>query len=92
MSTDTSPNGFQFTPDQLRMLQSQLGEPLRVAVEETKKVYLVVEEGALPTLDENYIRQGLAHAAEQASRGEEAEWNTNEIKAAARQLLTQRAQ
>ncbi len=39
------------------------------------KVYLVIEKGVISTLDEEYIRRGLAHAAEQAARGDEADWN-----------------
>ena len=78
---------FQFTPDQVRVLESQQGEPLQVPVEGTNKVYLVIEKGIIPTLDEDYIRQGLAHAAEQAARGDEANWDIDEIKAAGRELL-----
>ena len=83
---------FQFTPDQVRVLESQQGEPLQVPVEGTNKVYLVIEKGIIPTLDEDYIRQGLAHAAEQAARGDEANWDIDEIKAAGRELLARRKQ
>ena len=74
------------------MLESQQGEPLQVPVEGTNKVYLVIEKGIIPTLDEDYIRQGLAHAAEQAARGDEANWDIDEIKAAGRELLARRKQ
>ena len=90
MEVEHSRDQFEFTPEQLRVLQNQGEEPLRVSVKHTRKVYLVIEEGAIPTLDEEYIRQGLAHAAEQAQRGEEAEWDPEEIKAAGRELLAQR--
>lgn len=80
---------FQFTADQLHVLRSHGGTPLHVPVKEANKVYLVVEEGELPSLDEDYIRQGLAHAAEQAERGEEADWSADEIMAAGRELLAQ---
>jgi hypothetical protein len=83
---------FQFTPEQVQVLESQHGEPLQVPVKETNKVYLVIEKGVISTLDEDYIRQGLAHAAEQAARGDEAEWDVEEIKAAGRELLAQRKQ
>jgi len=43
-----------------------------------------------PTLDEEYIREGLAHAAQQVERGEVADWDVEEIKAAARERLAQR--
>ncbi len=80
---------FEFTPEQLQTLQNQRGEPLQVPVKETNKVYLVIEKGVIPTLDEDYIRQGLAHAAEQVARGDEGEWDVEEIKAAGRELLAQ---
>ena len=90
METDHSCDRFEFTPDQLRVLRNQQGQPLHIPVEETKKLYLVVEEGVIPTLDEQYIRQGLAHAALQAERGHESEWNPEEIKAAGREFLARR--
>jgi hypothetical protein len=90
MDIANSQHRFEFTPEQVQLLQRQQGEPLQVPVKETKKVYLVIEEGVIPTLDEDYIRQGLALAAEQASRGEESEWDVEEIKAAGRELLSRR--
>jgi hypothetical protein len=88
-----SPNDrFQFTPEQVQLLENQHGEPLQVPVKETNKVYLVIEKGVVSTLDEDYIRKGLYHAAEQAARGEEADWDVEEIKAAGRELLERRKQ
>jgi hypothetical protein len=81
---------FHFTPEQVRLLNNQQGKPLQVPVAETSKVYLVVEQGVISTLDEEYIREGLAHAAKQVSDGQEADWDVNEIKAAGRELLAQR--
>ena len=89
MKLEHANDRFEFTPEQLEMLQKHGDEPLHVAVKETSKTYLVIEEGAIPTLDGEYIRQGLAHAAEQAQRGEEAEWDPEEIMAAGRELLAQ---
>ena len=83
---------FQFTPEQVQVLESQHGEPLQVPVKETNKVYLVVEKGVISSLDEDYIRQGLVHAAEQAACGDEADWDVEEIKAAGRELLARRKQ
>jgi hypothetical protein len=90
MEVSHTPNQFEFTPEQLQVLQSQQGQALHIPVAETNKVYLLVEEGMLPTLDEDYIRQGLTHAAEQAARGCEREWDPEEIKAAGRELLARR--
>lgn len=90
MELASSHDRFEFTPEQVQVLQNQHGEPLHVPVKETNKVYLVIEKGIIPTLDEDYIRQGLAHAAEQVERGEEGEWSVEEIKAAGREMLANR--
>jgi hypothetical protein len=90
MELDGRPNRFEFTPEQLQVLLNRAGQPLHVPVDATKKVYLVVEEGLIPTLEDEYIRQGLSHAADQAESGCESEWNAAEIKAAGRQLLARR--
>ncbi len=81
------PSGFEFTPEQLRVLARNSDQILHIPVAETNKIYLLIEQGVLPTLDEEYIRSGLAHASEQAARGEEAPWDAAEIKAAGRALL-----
>jgi hypothetical protein len=90
MSPLTPTDRFQFTPEQVQLLQNQCGLPLHVQVRETNKVYLVIEEGTIPTLDDDYIRQGLEHAAAQIERGEFADWDMEEIKAAGRALLEER--
>ena len=90
MKLTNSHERFEFTPEQVQLLHNQGGEPLHVPVQETNKVYLVIEEGVIPTLDEDYIRKGLAHAAEQVERGDEGEWDVEDIKAAGRELLTRR--
>jgi len=51
---------------------------------------LVVEQGVIPSLDEDYIRRGLAQAAESIARGDVKEWDVEEIKAAGRELLAER--
>jgi hypothetical protein len=89
MELSDSHQRFEFTPEQVRLLHNKSGEPVHVSVKETNKVYLVIEEGVVPTLDDDYIRLGLAHAAEQAKHGDEGEWDLEEIKAAGRALLAQ---
>ena len=91
MATSNYPNQFEFTPEQIRVLRDQSGQALHVSVAETNKVYLLVEEGTLSALDEDYIRRGLDHAASQASQGDEEEWSPEEIKAAGRDLLARRS-
>ena len=73
--------------EQRRVLASNPEQVLHIPVAETNKVYLVIEEGVLPKLDEEYIKNGLAHAAEQVAQGAEAVWDPVEIKAAGRALL-----
>jgi hypothetical protein len=90
MELHQSHNQFEFTPEQLEVLRNHTGMPLHVPVKQTSKIYLVIEEGVIPTLDEEYIRQGLEHAAEQVRRGEVAEFSAEEIKAAGREMLAQR--
>jgi hypothetical protein len=92
MNQTSSNSSFEFTAEQLKLLHNNGGEPLHVPVKETNKVYLVIEEGVIPTLDEDYMRRGLAHAAEQVERGEVADWDMEEIKAAGRALLAQQRQ
>ena len=84
-----SDDRFEFTPDQIALLQNQHGEPFEVPVKATNKVYLIIEKGVMPSLDEDYVRQGLAHAAQQVAQGEESKWDIEEIKAAGRELLAQ---
>ena len=92
MNIDDLNQAFQFTPEQLQLLQQSHGEPLQVSVRETNRVYLVVEKGIVPTLDEEYIRQGLALAGEQAVRGEEDDLNIEDIIDAGKHLLFQKKQ
>jgi hypothetical protein len=92
MEIANSNEQFRFTPQQVRLLDAHQGNPLQVPVKETSKVYLVIEQGVMSTLDEQYIRDGLAHAAEQTFRGEEADWDVDEIKAAGREFLARRKQ
>ena len=65
---ETSP--LQLTPEQRQALAARPGEPVHIADEQTQKVYLLVEEGVVPSLDEEYIRQGLEIARGQITRGE----------------------
>ncbi len=90
MELSDSQSPFEFTPEQVQVLQRSAGEPLHIAVRENNKVYLVVEQGVIPSLDEDYIRRGLAQAADSIARGDVKDWNVEEIKAAGRELLAER--
>jgi|SoiMethySBSTD1v2_1073268.scaffolds.fasta_scaffold3886923_2 hypothetical protein len=61
---------LQLTPELREALRAHPGEPLHIADEETRKVYLIVEQGAFPELEEEYTRQGLEIARDQIVRGE----------------------
>lgn len=89
MQSTDSQSPFEFTPEQVQLLRTRAGEALHVSVKETNKVYLVVEQGTIPALDEDYIRRGLAEAAESIARGDIQDWNPDEIKASGRELLSQ---
>lgn len=90
MELTDSQSPFEFTPEQVLALRSKPGEPIHVLVKETNKVYLVVEEGSIPTLDDDYIRRGLAKAAESIADGDIHDWDPDEIKLAGREFLAQR--
>ena len=92
MGLSNSPSPFEFTPEQVQLLRTKAGEPLHVSVKETNKVYLVVEQGEIPALDEEYIRSGLTKAADSIARGDVQEWDLLEIKSAGREFLAQRQQ
>ena len=70
---------LQLTPELRQALQASAGEPLHIEDDETKKVYLIVEEGVVPTLDEAYIREGLQLARQQIARGEVSERTIDEV-------------
>jgi len=73
-----APN-LQLTPEMRAALLANPGEPLHIADEETRKVYLVFEQGAFPDLEEEYIREGLELAREQIHRGEVSTASIHEV-------------
>ncbi len=90
MELSDSKSPFEYTPEQVQVLQRSAGEPLHIAVKENDKVYLVIEQGVIPSLDEDYIRRGLAKAAESIASGDVREWDVEKIKATGRELLAER--
>ena len=74
---DTS--NLQLTPELRQALLANPGEPVHIADEETRKVYLLVEQGAFPELEEEYIRHGLEQAREQITRGEVSTASITEV-------------
>jgi hypothetical protein len=61
---------LQLTPEQREALLVHPGQPVHIADEQTRKVYVLFEQGALPELEEAYIRDGLELARAQIARGE----------------------
>jgi hypothetical protein len=61
---------LRLTPEMRAALLARPGEPLHIADDETHKVYLVIEQGACPEVEDDYIRDGLELARNQIARGE----------------------
>ena len=72
-------SNLQLTPEQRQALLVHPGQPVHIADEETRKVYLLLEQGAFPELEEEYIRQGLELAREQIARGEVSTASIDEV-------------
>lgn len=60
---------LQLTPEMRAALLAHPGEPLHIADEELRKVFIVIEQGSFPELEEEYVRSGLELAREQIARG-----------------------
>jgi len=75
------------TPQQIAALEA--GNGLMVGEDPaTHRVYMLIEQVA-PSLDDAYVREKLAEAQASIDRGEAAEWNVDEIKAAVRKRLSE---
>ena len=81
---------LQLTPELREALRAHPGEPLHIADEETRKVYLLVEQGAFPELEDIYVRQRLDEGFAAIERGEVEDWDSASIKAEGRRTLEQR--
>lgn len=81
---------LQLTAEMRAALLAHPGEPLHIADEETRKVYVVVEQGMFPEVEEEYIRSRLEEGFAAAERGEEEDWDSESIKAEGRRILEQR--
>jgi cellobiose phosphorylase len=76
---------LQLTPEQRTAVSASPGGLVYFADKETGKTYLLVEQGALPELEEEYIRQGLELAREQIARGELSTATIDQVIAKAQQ-------
>ncbi|MDZ4657181.1 MAG: hypothetical protein SH868_06330 [Bythopirellula sp.] len=75
---------FELTPDQRQAVLANAGLPLHIHDSESKKVFLLIEQGSEPLLDDEYIGEGLRVAREQIARGELASRGIEEVIAEAR--------
>jgi hypothetical protein len=78
-------SNLQMTPEMRAAVSSSPGGLVHIADNATGKVYLLFEQGALPELEEEYIRDGLAVAREQIARGEVSTASIEEVVAKAQQ-------
>ncbi|MDC0936487.1 hypothetical protein OAS39_09375 [Pirellulales bacterium] len=61
---------IDLTPEQRRAALASGGKPLHIHDSESQRVFLLIEQGVEPALDEEYIRHGLQVAREQIRRDE----------------------
>jgi hypothetical protein len=76
---------LQLTPEQREALRLNPGQPVHIADQETHKVYLLLEQGAVPELEADYIQAGLELARAQIARGEISTASIDEVVARAQQ-------
>ncbi len=67
------------TPEQLAAVQEGGGFAL-VEDLETHRVYLLIEQGQAPTLDDDYFREKLAEGIAESERGESKPWDVCALK------------
>lgn len=80
-------SNLELTPQQRNALASQPDSPVYISDRETKKVYVLFEQGKFPELEEAYIRDRLEEARAAIARGEVSEWDAEAIMAEGRKLL-----
>jgi hypothetical protein len=72
-------SNLQLTPEMREALLANPGLPVHIADQQTRKVYLLVEQGAIPELEEEYVRAGLEMAREQIARGQVSSSSIGEV-------------
>jgi hypothetical protein len=76
---------LQLTPEMRLALAAHPDEPVYINDEATRSIYILVEKGKFPELEEYYIRQGLELARNQIARGEVSTASIDEVIDRARQ-------
>ncbi len=78
-------------PPELRSaLDAQGGAPLHIHDRETQKVYLLMEEGTLPSFDEQELQRLLQPALEDEARGDVALLDMDAIKREGQTVVVRR--
>ncbi len=70
---------LQLTPEQREALQDNVGQPVHITDPATRKVYILLEQGTLPELEEEYIREGLELARQQIAGGDVSRASIEEV-------------
>lgn len=65
------------------------GQPIKLQDEQTRKVYLLIDESAMPAFWEEYIRQEVWKGLAAIDRGEVEDWDVESIKAEGREVFKQ---
>lgn len=81
---------LQLTPEQRAAILANPDGAVHIADEETRRVYLLVEPGRYPELEEEYIRARLEEGFAAIERGEEEVWDSSSIKNEGRRILSDR--
>ena len=71
---------IKLTNEQRLALEANPGEPLRIEDEQTRKVYLVMSEEAMPPLWDGYICREVKRGLDAIQRGEVEDWDIESIK------------
>jgi hypothetical protein len=78
-------------PPELRTaLDAQGGLPLHIHDHETQKIYLLMEQGTLPSFDEQELQRLLQPALDDEARGDVALLDMDAIKNEGRRILARR--
>jgi hypothetical protein len=81
----------KLTEEQREAISAQPGGFVRVEDDQTRKVYLIIEESRASELYEQWLRQELQKGFDAADRGDVAEWNLDEVLADAHRRHRERA-
>jgi hypothetical protein len=78
---------LQLTPELRQAVLAHPDEPVYIADKETRKIYMLVEKGRFPELEQEYVRERLEEGFAAIERGETEEWDSASIKVEGRQNL-----